>query len=349
MYTQPWMLQPISIFSIYGLAVLLILVNYVVAQAGMSLLDVRWGSEGIIKVNARSAKRGLIMAGLLLTGWVLLGQVILSGGSTPQAELRMAAVQHNFLLPGHQDTFESQPLRLQALTEQTRQAAQQGAKVIVWPELGLGFDPQVQYTAELQNLARQTGAYLFIGYGLDDPRGWRNEVVLLNPDGEFLAVYGKNHPTSPGEPPIISAGVYPVHQTPYGVLAAIICNDVHYTDSSRILTQRGAQLIAIPTFEIAGIVQEQIAQSVLRAVENRVAVVKADGAFSSVVIDPYGHILALHDGSPQGSAYALVADVPIATSGTFYTLAGDWAGWLCLAGFIFFIIYQEIINRKQRD
>lgn len=348
MHTQPWMLQPVSIFSIYGLAMLIILVNYSLAQAGMVLLDARWSEVGIAKVNARSAQRGLMLAGLLLVGWVLLGQIILANAPEPQTQLRVAAIQHNFRLPGHQDTPASQPLRLNALADYTRQAAQQSAKVIVWPELGLGFDPQVEYTEELQALARQTSAYLFVGYGLDDPRGWRNEVVVLNPTGEFLAVYGKNHPTSPGEPPVISAGAYPVHDTPLGRFAAIICNDVHYTNSSRILTQQGAQLIAVPTFETAGIVQEQIAQSVLRAVENRVALVKADGAYSSVVIDPFGRIVSFRDGSPQGAAFALVADVPILKSGTLYTYSGDWLGWLCLAGFIFFIIFQCSINRKQQ-
>ncbi len=149
-------------------------------------------------------------------------------------------MQHNFPVPGHQDTPESQPQRLKVLAEQTRAAAQQGAQLVVWPELGLGFDPQVEYTDELKTLAAEVNAYLLIGYGVDDPRGWRNEMVMLTPEGKFLDIYGKNHPTSPGEPPIITAGVYPVYDTPLGHLATIICNDVHWTDTSRILANNGA-------------------------------------------------------------------------------------------------------------
>ncbi|MBA4408693.1 MAG: hypothetical protein Q8S54_05280 [Bacteroidota bacterium] len=44
---------------------------------------------------------------------------------------------------------------------------------------------------------------------------------------------------------------------------------------------------------IPGIAFEQVAQSVLRAVENRVAVVKTDVAYAAAIIDPNGNIIAL--------------------------------------------------------
>jgi apolipoprotein N-acyltransferase len=221
--------------------------------------------------------------------------------------------------------------------------------LIVWPELGLGFDPQVEHSGELKALATQTGAYLLIGYGLDDPRGWRNEMVMLTPRGEFLAVYGKNHNTSPGEPPIITSGVYPVYETSLGRLATLICNDVHFTDVSRKLARNGAQLIAVPTLEIAGIALEQVAQSVMRATENRVAVVKADVAYAAAIIDPYGKILALRNGSPAGEAFALVADVPLGSDRTIYNWLGvDWMGWLNLAGFAFFIVFPHLHNKPRK-
>ncbi len=218
----------------------------------------------------------------------------------------------------------------------------------MWPELGLGFDPQVEYTDELKTLAAEVNAYLLIGYGVDDPRGWRNEMVMLTPEGKFLDIYGKNHPTSPGEPPIITAGVYPVYDTPLGHLATIICNDVHWTDTSRILANNGAQLIAVPTLEVPGIALEQVVQSVLRAVENRVAVVKTDVAYAAAIVDPYGHILALRDGSPDGAAFALVSDVPLGSSNTLYSGVGDWVGWLCLAGFVFFVVFQAVTMRRPK-
>ncbi len=80
----------------------------------------------------------------------------------------------------------TQEARLAELEKQTRLAAGQGARLMVWPELGLGFDPQLEHAAALKALAAETGAYIVIGYGVnDDPRGWRNEAVMLTPDGEL--------------------------------------------------------------------------------------------------------------------------------------------------------------------
>ena len=42
MYTQPWMLQPISIFSIYGLSAIIVLINYALLQGIMFLMDRKW-------------------------------------------------------------------------------------------------------------------------------------------------------------------------------------------------------------------------------------------------------------------------------------------------------------------
>ena len=45
MYTQPGMLLPISIFSIYGLGILIILINFSLARGALQLLDGKWGLE----------------------------------------------------------------------------------------------------------------------------------------------------------------------------------------------------------------------------------------------------------------------------------------------------------------
>ncbi|MBN2002270.1 MAG: carbon-nitrogen hydrolase family protein [Anaerolineae bacterium] len=347
MYTQPWMLQPLAVFGVYGLSIVLILVNFALAQGALFLFDKVWRLEELPLIERKAVLRWLAIAGVTLAVWLGISLNIYMPSHSALV-IRVAAIQHNYPVPGHQDTAASQPLRLQALSDQARVAARQGARLIVMPELGLGFDPQVEHTAEFKALAAETQAYLLIGYGLDDPRGWRNEMVLLTPEGEFRDVYGKNHPTSPGEPPIVTAGVYPVYDTALGRLATIICNDVHWTNTSRTLARNGAQLIAAPTLETAGIATENLAQSVLRAVENRVAVVKTDAAYAAAVISPHGDIVALRDGSPDGAAFALVANVPLGTGPTLYSRLGDWTGWLSLAGFVFFIVLQEITKRKKR-
>jgi apolipoprotein N-acyltransferase len=73
----------------------------------------------------------------------------------------------------------------------------------------------------------------------------------------------------------------------------------------------------------------------LRAVENRIAVVKAEAAGISMIVDPYGRIVA-HSNLPAGVANALVANVPLGMGGTPYTRFSDWMGWVGLVGLVTF-------------
>jgi len=278
--------------------------------------------------------------------WAGFGAVTLASASKDSATVRVAAIQHGFAKPGHQDP-DTQLERLAVLSEQTRIAAEQGARFVVWPELSLGFDPKMEHTAELQMLARQTNAYILIGYGVVTPDDkWRNEAVMLMPSGEFTSVYGKNFPSEPGEPRIVSSGAYPVWETELGSLATIICNDINFTKATRTLARNGAQIVSVPTFEAfgPGIGWEQRTQVVLRAVENRVAVVKAEAAGVSVIVDPYGRIVAQVN-LPAGTANALVADVPLGTGGTPYTRLSDWMGWVTLVGMVGLSV---VTGRKQK-
>lgn len=343
MYSQPWMVLPISIFSIYGLSLLLIMVNFALAQGALLYLDRAWRLNERPEVDRRSAMRSMTTTAVAFLVWAAIGTLTLTSAPKDSAMIRVAAVQHGFTKAGHIDPG-TQIQRLQILTEQTRIAAGQGARLVLWPELGLGFDPQVEHTVELQSLAAETNAYILIGYGVGDAPNWRNEAVMLTPSGEFLEVYGKNHATSPTEPPIATSGKYPVYETTLGPLATLICNDINYTDVSRTLTRNGARLIAMPALEATSVPGwEQRSQVILRAAENRVAFVKVDSAGLAMVVDPFGRIIAQKTASEP---FALVADVPLGTGNTLYTqYLGDWMGWVALTGLV---IFNVTINRKQK-
>jgi apolipoprotein N-acyltransferase len=344
-HTQPWLIQPVSIFSIYGLDVLIMLVNFALALAALDLFDRRWRWDELPAVDGRTKRRWLAGTGILVVAWVGLSLSLLAGAPEDAPAVRVAGVQHGYVRPGHMDP-ETQEARLQELSIRTRKAAGQGAQLVVWSELGLGFDPQVQHTDELRALAAETGAHILIGYGLVSEGEWRNEAVLLTPSGEFLEVYGKNYPS--GEPRIVSSGVYPVYDTNLGRLAPIICNDVNYTAAARIPAAKGAQLVMVPTRMFAGVFKELPVQSVFRAVENRVATVTVDGAFRITMVDPYGRILA-DQSLPEGGANTLIADVPLGSPNTLYTRMGDWVGWLSLGCFIALAVVQEVTKRQRAE
>ena len=341
-HTQPWLIQPVSVFSIYGLDVLIMLVNYALALVCLGLFDRQWHWDELPAVDDPMSRRWLAGTGILLAAWIGFSLSLLSRAPTDAPAVRVAGVQHGYVRPGHMDP-DTQVTRLEQLSIRTREAAGKGAQLVVWPELGLGFDPQVQHTEELQALAAETGAHILIGYGLVSEGDWRNEAVMLTPEGEFLDVYGKNYPS--GEPRIVSSGVYPVYDTPLGRLAPIICNDVNYTAAARIPAAKGAQLVMVPTRMFEGVFKELPVQSVFRAVENRVATVMVDGTFRTTMVDPYGRILA-DQSLPEGGANTLIADVPLGSPNTLYTRLGDWMGWLSLGGFIALAVVQEVTKRR---
>lgn len=345
MYTQPWMLQGISIFSIYGLTFVILIVNFAITLGILLAFDNSLRFDGQPELNRRVGLQWMTAGAAVFLLWAGFGVVRLVSAPKDVQTLRVAAIQHGFARPGHMDP-DTQLERLTVLSEQTRIAAKQGARFIVWPELSLGFDPQVEYTAELQALTKETNTYILIGYGLVTPADeWRNEAVLLTPLGEFMEVYGKNFNSIPGEPRIVTAGSYPVWETEIGKLATIICNDDNFTVTTRTLARNGAQIVSVPTLETGapGLGWEGRTQVVLRAVENHIAVVKAEAAGISMIVDPYGRIVAQAK-LPAGVAHALVADIPLGPGGTPYTRLSDWMGWVGLVGLVSF---STVTNRKK--
>jgi apolipoprotein N-acyltransferase len=349
LWNQPWLLQPLSVFGIYGLDLLILLCNYALAQAAFNLFDRHWRWDDAPEVDWRSAARWLGLLGILLAGWIGLSLALYIGEGHSTAVVRVAAIQPDLSRAAHLDTITPAEQRLAILAAQTREAAAQGAQVMVWPEMALGFDPQVQFTQELQALAAETRAYLVIGYVLDNPQGFRNEATVLAPSGEFLGVYGKTHPMlTSGEPKTISAGIYPVYETPAGRLATMICFDADFTDVARAFGRRGAQLIANPSLFGRTLAEFPYTQVVFRAIENRTAIVMADVAFNSVIVDSHGRVLRLAI-TPEGSQATLVVDAPLGSGTTLYSRFGDWLGWISLAVLILFAVVIPVTLRQARQ
>ncbi len=117
----------------------------------------------------------------------------------------MAALRPDYPQPAFQDEVNTTQMRIEAFAEQAREAAAQGAKVLYTSEMMFNVDPQAEYADQFKAVAQETGAYIFITYTVSqEGEPWRNEAVLLTPQGEFQQVYGKNHAF--GEPPTAMNG-----------------------------------------------------------------------------------------------------------------------------------------------
>ncbi len=344
--TQPWLIQPVSIFSVYGLDLLILLVNYSIALGVLALHDRHWPLAEVRPVDWRMARNWLVIAGVTLAAWIGLSVVLLNRVADAP-KVRVAALRPDFPLPAFQDKVNTSQVRFNTFAELAREASGQGAKILYAPEMMFNFDPQREFTNDFRALAKETGAYMFITYTVaQEGQPWRNEAVLLTPAGDFLGVYSKTHAF--GEPPSVNAGVYfPVYDTPYGRLATLICHDANYTDVARRLTSYGAKLIAAPIREFGGFGHQYWTNVLFRAVENRTAMVVSGVATISAIINPDGSIVALDD-DYSGSRVTLVGDVTLGSGPTPYTSLGDVLGWISMAGFAFFIVFQPVTERRAK-
>jgi apolipoprotein N-acyltransferase len=326
LYDHPSLLQPVSVFGITGLQLLILLTS--------------WAVAGLV-LRGRAGRRSAAAVGCLLVAWVA-GSVALVDDAPPS--VRVAAVQNG--LPNDADRVDE---RLPRYVEQTRDAADQGARIVVWNEAGLSFDPQHEHTDELRDLAAETDAFLVIGYRVEEAGGrTRNATTVLAPDGTFLGVYGKDHPGAFAGDFNDFQGDFPVYDTEVGQLATIICYDLDYTDTARIMTRGGARLIATPSSDVPAIAATHYTHLVFRAIENRVPMVKADSRFDSAIIDPWGRVLT-STVDPGGDTQAtLVADVPLGSGDSPWVRYGNWFGWITVAATLAFAVLGTTTRIRAR-
>jgi apolipoprotein N-acyltransferase len=335
LYQRPWLVQPISLVGMAGLNLLVMLVNYAIAGW--------WMASRQMKVRTATATAALLV---VWVGSSVLMFANLENGSS----VRVAVVQ-----PGLTDLKSPAGAAARAkvadttltrLEAATRQAAQRGAQLVVWPEKVLRYvDPEADLGDRLGTLVGAANIYLVVGYTEDPDRF--NRATLVTPGGTFTLVYDKVHPvTFQGDHSI--GGPVRVTETRLGRIAPIICYDLDYPQTARAAVDAGAQLLAVPSWDWSGIAEQHYAHLVFRAIENQVPAAKADTAWDSAIVDSDGRIKA-RKVSPEGETAVLVATVHLGEGPTLYTRTGDLLGWgsVALAALWGFVAAYSVLGRRK--
>lgn len=215
-----------------------------------------------------------------------------------------------------------------AITEKMiREAASKGAKLIVTPENTCHIlTPSIQKlkTAVAQDvhpaitqfskLALELGVWILIGsiaVKISDDK-LANRSLLFSPEGSLSAHYDKIHlfdvklPTGEvhRESDLIAPGSdLVVADTPLGKLGLSICYDVRFPQLYRALSQKGAQILAVPSaFTVpTGQAHWQVLLRA-RAIENGCFVIAAGQTGQhhggrrtyghSIIVSPWGEVIA---------------------------------------------------------
>ncbi|WP_421762398.1 carbon-nitrogen hydrolase family protein [Devosia sp.] len=245
--------------------------------------------------------------------------------------VRVAAIQ---MTSGTQPGPNLDRLEALAIT-----AAERGATYLLTPEVSIVFaenreglravagswegNPAI---ARLTQLARRLSVSLHLGslaVALPDGR-FANRSVLFRPDGTIAATYDKIHlfdATLPGlrhyrESETYAGGDEAVVTTEPGFnLGMTICYDVRFPALHRALAEAGAEVLSVPaafTVPTGEAHWEVLLRA--RAIETGCFVIAAAQAGThengrstyghSMIIDPWGKILAQLDGDGPGIAFA---------------------------------------------
>jgi len=324
--------------GVYGVSALLVLVNTAIAWAALAR-------------RARSVALAGLVSALAIGGALAVGWARLAGPPAPT--IPVGLVQGNIPQAVKWDAaYRETTLRIYA--DLTREVAP-GSRLVVWPEAAVPayvrLDPAVlTWTA---SLSASVGAPLLVGSVDVEQQGravrYLNSAFLVEPRG-LRARYDKMHLVPFGEyvplkrllffveaiaaeigdfTPGRRAAVFPLEGAPFGT---VICYEVIFPDLFRRFAAEGASFMTNITndawFGDSGGPLQHLAMVPLRAVENRIAVVRAANTGVSAFVGPDG---AIESTIPLERRGVLRRDVPVRAGGTFYTRVGDLFAYACAA------------------
>ena len=251
--------------------------------------------------------------------------------------VKVAVIQGNISSRDKWDG-ESRGTSLEIHTRLTAEAAAEGADLIVWSETALlKFDDRIEEV--LSTICKEYETNLIFGLLDNSDSQPKNVLRLINSEGVLTeTVYVKRHLVPYGEyvpmrqlvtilfPPLADIGMLSedlafgegselftvdVNGTPIDV-GGLICFDSIYETLAYRSTDDGADILCVSTndswFEDSRAVYMHCEQSRLRAIENRVPVVRSANTGISALINDKGEVIDSLDPLLEGF---VIADVPI--------------------------------------
>lgn len=142
-----------------------------------------------------------------------------------------------------------------------REAAGQGARLIVLPEMfntGVNFNDMktgMSYAEKedgptltrFRRLAEELAVHILCPVLTETGvKQWENKAYLIDDEGQIVGGYAKTHPVGDERILLKRGSSYPVFATKLGRIGVLICYDACFPETSRLLALNGAELILIP-------------------------------------------------------------------------------------------------------
>jgi len=329
--------QVVSLTGLWGLVFLVSWTSSVV----------NWAWEN--SESWEKTRQGLLIFACVVTGVFLFGGLKLSRffSAAESETVRVAAITTSLgerwmaMLDAGTST-PSVEATMTKIGDLVARAAVGGAKIVVFQESSILVEKadEGRMFAQLGEIAKENAVYLSFTYLVFiDGAKEQNRQVFFNDNGGIEANYQKRFLLGFGpfgETAYIDKGpgILPVVETPYGTIGFGICRDMSFAPYARQLGRKGADIVFDPSDDFP---RSKGYLNLMRAIENGFSLIRPTRNGITYAVDYYGNVLAAKDyfASPQEIMYA---DVPTRGTATLYAIIGDAFGWLCVVGFIAFIV-----------
>lgn len=332
-------------FGSYFVSFLILCVNLCLAYAAMYV-----PLRKIVAVTACA----------VFTANLLCGTVLLLTDRDTEDSFTVAAIQGNIdnkwdvdSLQSIKDTYEAYTLL----------AAEDGAKVIVWPETTLPFDLEASPSVMkfVRELAEEADAILLVGaFRTEENENGElteyNSLYAISPDGTvYDTVYDKQHLVPFGEfvpmrafvetvfPPLADVAMLEEDLTSgeagknivtdVGELGCLICFDSIYESATLAAVRNGAELLCLSSndswFLDSAALDMHHVQARLRAIESGRYLVRSGNSGITSVLSPTGAVLA--ELEPMTEGY-VTSEVCLRTDRTLYSHIGNLFVWILVVG-----------------
>ncbi|MBS3808836.1 MAG: apolipoprotein N-acyltransferase [Desulfobacterales bacterium] len=366
-YNRLHFIQIADIWGVYGVSFLLALVNAAVFILILAIAARRWQNRvpSLSHALAAAAVAAFLVAGTWMYGNWRISEA--ESFSNAAEKMRVAVVQGNI----DQSMKWEDALQEQTVDTYIRlsgQVLKTSPDLVVWPETALPFYffNNKELTRRVLDAVDRAGVYFLIGSPAYERREGEdkdglsifNSAYLIDPEGRVAGRYDKVHLVPFGEyVPLrkwlpflgkmvpqaadFSAGqkgmLLDMNGTQLGVQ---ICYEMIFPGLSAAAKKSGADLIVNITndawFGRTAAPRQHFSMGVFRAVENRLAVVRAANTGISGFIDPVGRVSKT---SEIFTTRTLVRRVPvIKRPATFFSRHSSLLPWICMVSGLIFIL-----------
>lgn len=332
-------LQISSVFGSYFVSFLIVSVNACVAYALYAF------AKNEHKRNTATRAAAVTAAGLFVANYAFGAVAMYVDEKNEDGERVKASATQANMLSQEKWSNDGNNVAYQRYSALVREAAEEGAKLIVLPETAFTYDlnEYVGLKNKISALAEETECVLLVGAFDSEGEKSYNAMYVFYPDGSVgentykkrrLVPFGEYLPAKE-----IFCTVFPFlnsinlfedeltagkesenAETEYGSVGFLICFDSIYENLALDSVKDGAELIAVSTndswFLDSSAIYEHNGQSILRAIETRRYVVRAANTGMSSIISPTGKIKKSIEPLVSGE---ITDDVVFRNDITFYT------------------------------